>query len=121
MADGAGPSAAAGTGAVEEAVLQEAERKFERGIQCIRVRAASGCVWNAAPSPRRACSSCRPAVARAAVAIRGVCFRLCAPPPQTNDLEQAVQLFAEVLQVRTQHYGGERAQLHHVSSPLRGA
>jgi len=28
------------------------------------------------------------------------------PPLQTNDLEQAVQLFAEVLQVRTEHYGG---------------
>ncbi|PRW60974.1 TPR domain containing [Chlorella sorokiniana] len=58
MADEAGPSGA-GTGKVAPEALQEAERKFERGIQCIR----------------------------------------------TNDLEQAVQLFAEVLQVRTEHFG----------------
>ncbi|KAI7839538.1 hypothetical protein COHA_006720 [Chlorella ohadii] len=58
MADEAGPSGA-GTGKASPEALQDAERKFERGIQCIR----------------------------------------------TNDLEQAVQLFAEVLQVRTEHYG----------------
>lgn len=27
---------------------------------------------------------------------------------QTNDIEQAVELFAEVLQVKARHYGGER-------------
>ena len=37
MADEAGPSGA-GTGKASPEALQEAEHKFERGIQCIRVR-----------------------------------------------------------------------------------
>jgi hypothetical protein len=41
MADEAGPSGA-GTGKVDAAVLAEADRKFEQGIQCIRVGGALG-------------------------------------------------------------------------------
>ena len=33
------------------------------------------------------------------------------PCPQSNDLEAAVQLFAEVLEVRVQHYGGKHRRL----------
>ena len=58
MADEAGPSGS-GTGKVDAAVLAEADRKFEQGIQCIRVGGALGGArtaqgsWPEAPPRRR--------------------------------------------------------------------
>ncbi len=54
MADEAGPSGA-GTGKASPEALQDAERKFERGIQCIRVGAAcrTGCCLTLGPASRR--------------------------------------------------------------------
>ena len=83
-ADFAGTSASAAAATGEE--LQAADELFARGIECLRVGCSA--FYKVFEIKEQNCSSSSTML-------------------QSNDLEQAVQLFADVLQTRTRHFGGK--------------
>lgn len=85
-ADFAGTSASAAAATGE---LEAVDEMFARGIECLRV----GC------SPVHRVFEI--------YEVLNPLFLNCPAILQSNNLEQAVQLFADVLQTRTRHFGGK--------------
>ena len=100
MTDPAAQPAGPASEAPAAEALPPAEEQYQAGLQAIRVRAA-----NADPSPpelKFKPSGMQPVANKASVDCVPIRL-LCA---QDNQLEKAVELFANVLQSRIEHYGG---------------
>ena len=79
--------------------LPPAEDQYQAGLQAIRVRTAT---MGFPPLRARPIQTCHLRLRRCLASLR------CDPATgaQDNELEKAVELFANVLQTRIEHYGG---------------